>query len=149
MAGFIDRTKEVATIWGIRFRHTFSPNPETAKKVAVIQTYSDILRRLPDSEGFRIYTEQLREGRSLIDIREEIAKSMESTDRLTREQVRRGRERVVRDLYRGVLHRSPDLVGLRDYVVSRRTIEEVRDSIVESEEHQLVAAQMMHRLVRP
>ncbi|MFB2882100.1 DUF4214 domain-containing protein [Floridanema aerugineum] len=86
--------------------------------------YRQVLGRNADSEGIRTWSRQLQRGRSMSDIRRELAYSREAEARIN-------------DIYRRVLGRNVDRNGLRTWqseLARGKSLREVERSIARSPE---------------
>lgn len=86
--------------------------------------YREVLGRNADNNGLRTWSRQLERGRSIRDIRRELAYSREGVD-------------AINDVYRQVLGRNVDRNGLRTWqkeLADGKSLREVRRSIQRSSE---------------
>jgi hypothetical protein len=131
------QTQDTLRLLALKAAARLTSNPDRARQYAVALTYKELLGRMPDQKGWKIYDDQLRTGRTLFEVRTEIGTSGEANKRLAAEVERKGRAQVILGLYPSVIGRKIDLVGVKEYIRSGRPVREVRDSLLESEEHKL------------
>ncbi len=86
--------------------------------------YQEVLGRNIDRSGLNSYTNALNRGRSLDDIRREVANSAET-------------DRAINNVYRQILGRNSDASGLRTYknlLIGGGTLDRVRRDLANSDE---------------
>ena len=86
-------------------------------RIHVTHGYRGILGREPDSNGLESYAESLESGRTILSFCQSLANSLEFKEK--RENL--SPEKLARELFEGILERSPDNEGLEE------TIREIRN----------------------
>lgn len=97
---------------------------------AINLVYATVLGRQADQIGLSVYTNQLRSGRDVMNIKREIANSHEA------------REKILTDVYRQLLLRDPDSEGTRVYseqLISGRSVDDIASEIRKSDEYKNIS----------
>jgi hypothetical protein len=121
------------SVWEYRY-HSGDRRASLKRTLDVVDMYRQVLDRMPDREGLGIYRDQIAQGRSRREIREELLRSTEFDDKMDQIVDKEGREKAIKDLYKRALLRRHDRNGLHHFLDGKYPVGVVRDAMVESDE---------------
>lgn len=118
-------------------------NSPEAITLRIAELYRDILKREPDPEGMNYFKEQVTlKGKSLQWVEEELRNSPEAKSMVemkTVDELSDESKKIVDDLYRGILRRPADDLGLAHFgsllESGKMTVEDIRKALLESNEY--------------